>query len=50
MMPVRDKATILLGRLYQMRKCDFNPVTVEDILSKATVAEIDFYFQWICEV
>lgn len=50
MMSTRDKAACLLGRLYNMRKCDFNPVTVEDILSKATATEIDFYFQWICEV
>jgi hypothetical protein len=49
-MSTRDKAACLLGKLYNMRKCDFNPMTVEDILSKATAAEIDFYFYWICEV
>ena len=50
MLTLKDKAAILLCRLYQMRKVDFNLLTVEDILKRATTEQIEFYYYWICEV
>lgn len=49
MMYLRDKAAVLLGKLYQMRRCEFCLMTVDDILDRATAAEIEFYFTKICE-
>lgn len=49
-MSTREKATQLLYRLYLMRKVEFAPFTVDDILRMATDEEINFYYYWICEV
>lgn len=49
-MSTREKAAMLLYRLYIMRKVEFTPFTVDDILRMATDAEINFYYYWICEV
>lgn len=49
-MSTREKATQLLNRLYLMRKAEFTPFTVDDILRMATDKEINFYYYWICGV
>ncbi len=48
MIDIRIKAARLLAKLYIMRKFDFMYMTVDDILSKATPAEIDYYYYMIC--
>ena len=47
-MKTEDKAAELLLRLYIMRRVDFCRITVDDILAKATDAEIDYYYYMIC--
>ena len=47
-MSIKEKAAKLLARLYIMRKGDFAGITVDDILSKATEEEIDYYYYMIC--
>lgn len=49
-MSTREKAEILLYKLYIMRNRDFTELTVEDILSRASEAEINFFYHYICEV
>ena len=46
---VRDKAAILLGKLYQMWKTNLTTMTINDFMAKATPEEIEFYYHKICE-
>ena len=47
-MSVDVMAARLLSKLYSIRKRDFINMTVEDIKSKATPAEIAFYYKELC--
>lgn len=47
-MSTRDKAGVLLCKLYSMWKRQFTFLTVEDILDKATEKQIDYYYYFIC--
>ena len=47
-MNTEDKAKKLLLRLYNMRRVDFFRITVDDILAKASDAQIDYYYYMIC--
>lgn len=49
-MSLYAKAGKLLAKLYSMRRCDFNNMSVEDIIVNATPEEINFYYHWLCEV
>lgn len=46
---VRDKAAILLGKLYQMWKTNLTAMTIDDFMAKATPEEIEFFYHYICE-
>lgn len=46
---IRDKAAILLGKLYSMRKMDFQFFDIDDMMKRATPDEIEFYYHYICE-
>lgn len=48
-MQIRVKAARLLRKLYMIRKVDFALLTVDDLLEKATAAEIEYYYSMICE-
>lgn len=48
-MSTREKAASLLAKLYYMRRVDFTPITVEDMLTKASPEEINFYYHKIFE-
>ena len=46
-MSTYEKAASLLAKLYYMRRRDFMPITVEDMLTKASPEEISFYYEKI---
>lgn len=46
-MSTYEKAAYLLAKLYLMRRMDFFSMEVEDIVEKASPAEIGFYYSKI---
>lgn len=48
-MQIRIMAARLLRKLYTIRKVDFALMTVDDLLEKATAAEIEYYYSMICK-
>lgn len=46
-MSTYEKAACLLAKLYLIRRTDVSSMEIEDIIAKASPAEIDFYYRKI---
>ena len=46
---VTKKAELLLRKLYLIWRKAFTFATVDDLLLKASDAQIDYYYHWLCE-
>jgi len=46
-MSTYEKAACLLAKLYLIRRVDVSSMEIEDIIAKASPAEIDFYYSKI---
>ena len=48
-MSTREKAEMILHKLYLLWRTSFTFTTVDDILLSASDDEISFYYFWLCE-
>lgn len=46
---IRDKAEMILFKLYRLWRFSFSYTTVDDILLYATDEEINYYYHWFYE-
>lgn len=46
---IKEKAEILLYKLYRLRRYPFAHLTVKDILLYASDDDINYYYHWLCE-
>lgn len=46
---IKEKAELLLYKLYRLRRYSFAHITVNDILLFASDDEINYYYYWLYE-